>query len=132
MPIREKIKNILPKNIFLGEGTSAARMLKTNEWGVHADVHDFDDIEKQNDLYVDGDLYREADLSIYGTVVYFNNFEGGEIFYPFQNIIYKPNPGDLIIHGSGKLTSHGVKKVLSEKRYSYSNHIYKKVKIPIK
>jgi hypothetical protein len=63
---------------------------------------------------------------VYATVAYFNKFEGGEIYYPNQNITYKPNIGDLIIHGADENCSHGVKVVLSEKRYSYAAHIYRK------
>ena len=63
--------------------------------------------------------------------LYFNNFEGGELYYPNQNIIYKPKAGELVIHGSHDECAHGVKPVKSEVRYSYSNSIRKIVKVPI-
>lgn len=129
--VRLKIENIVPEGLYLGPSSCAVRMLKGNFWGEHADVHDFADIERRASSYIEGMQYEEKDLSVYGTVVYFNEFSGGEIYYPTQNIIYTPKPGDLVVHGSGPECLHGVKEVTSEKRYSYSNHIYKKIKVPV-
>jgi hypothetical protein len=67
---------------------------------------------------------------LYGIVVYFNSFEGGEIFYPSQNVTYAPQPGDLLIHSAEEFCAHQVNAVLKGVRYSYSNAIYKKIKIP--
>lgn len=128
-PFVQRIREILPDNIYLGGSTCASRMLPGYSWGVHADVHDFADVEKAAELYVDGQDFEEKDLSIYGVVIYFNNFEGGEIYYPTQDLVYKQSAGDLVIHGSDNLCQHGVKEVLSGVRYSHSNHIYKKVKV---
>lgn len=129
-PIRNRIQDLLPEGYTVGQSTSGTRMLPGNSWGVHTDVFDFLDILKLADLYVDGMEYEEKELSFFGTVVYFNNFEGGEIFYPEQNIQYKQKPGDLVIHGSGSITAHGVRPVTGGKRYSFSSNILKKVKIP--
>jgi hypothetical protein len=129
--VRIKIESLIPEGWFLGPSTCAVRMQEGSSWGEHADVHDFAEIEEKASLYVEGMPYEEKDLSIYGTVVYFNKFEGGEIYYPTQGIEYSPNPGDLVIHSSSPECLHGVKKVISEKRYSYSNHIYKKIKVPV-
>jgi hypothetical protein len=129
--IRNKINELIPNGLYLGKASTATRLLKGDFWGEHADVHDFLETEKLYNLYIEGMPYKELDLSIYGTVLYFNKFEGGEIYYPTQNIIYSPNPGDLVIHGSSSECLHGVKTLISEKRYSYANHIYKKVKVPL-
>jgi len=128
--VRDKLKTLLPDYMLLGESTNASKMVKGDKWGVHADVYDFAEVEQMAKEYVEGTPYEIRDLSIYGTVVYLNDFEGGEIFYPNLGIIYKPNPGDLVIHSSAEGCSHGVAIVKSEKRYAYSNHMYAKVKVP--
>lgn len=128
--VREKMLTLIPQDLFLGKANCAVRMTKGASWGEHCDVHDFDEIEKLSRLYRPGMAYQEKTLSVYGTVVYFNNFEGGEIYYPQHDIIYSPGKGDLVIHSSSNKYIHGVKPVLSEKRYSYSNHIYKMIRIP--
>lgn len=59
----------------------------------------------------------------YAYVVYINDFEGGDIYYPEVNISYSPKPGDMIIHSSSKKYKHGVKKVISGPRYAFNNFI---------
>ena len=128
--IRDRINSILNNDFYLNiQSVAPTRMTKNQFWGVHADVNDFADIEKRALAYVDGMDYEEMALPFYGLVLYFNEFEGGEIYYPSQNIVYKPNSGDLVIHGSGVDCEHGVKTVLSEKRYTYTNNILKKIKV---
>ena len=61
----------------------------------------------------------------YGVVVYFGNWEGGEIYYPNRNIELKLKSGDLVIHSALEEYAHGVKPVISGKRYLYSNFISK-------
>ena len=121
---------MIPEGLYLGKASTATRLVKGNFWGEHSDIHDFTEAENLSKLYVEGTPYKELELSIYGLVVYLNKFEGGEIYYPTQNIIYAPNQGDMVIHSALPIALHGVKPVISEKRYSYSNHIYKKVKVP--
>jgi hypothetical protein len=128
--VRDKLKSLIPEEYSLGISTAGVKMTKGQFWLVHEDVSDFFDILEASKAYQDGQNFVEKDLSIYGTVVYFNEFVGGEIFYPDQNIVYLPSPGDLVIHKSDNTCRHGVKEVISEKRYSYSNHISKKVRIP--
>jgi hypothetical protein len=76
------------------------------------------------------DKFYWAEDKKYGIVVYFNEFEGGEIYYPNQDIEYKPNPGDLIIHSAEEHCLHGVRPVKSDIRYSMSGHIYNMIKVP--
>ena len=128
-PIRQRIIDLIGRDMKLGNSTSFVKMLKGYSWGVHQDDYEFKDVLEKSKRYVDGEPFSLVDMSIYGTVVYFNEFDGGEIYYPEQNIEYKPSAGDLVIHGSGFNCSHGVKPILSEVRYSYSNHISKKIKV---
>lgn len=60
----------------------------------------------------------------YGALVYFGDWEGGELFYPNRNIEFKPKPGSLIIHGAGEDYAHGVKPVISGKRFLYTNFVF--------
>ena len=128
--VRNKMLTLIPDGLFLGPARTATRLVTGDSWGEHSDVHDFAEIEKFAASYIDGNPYEERELSVYGTVVYFNKFDGGEIYYPTQGIVYSPSPGDLVVHSSSPLCLHGVKPLLSAKRYSYSNHIYKNVRIP--
>lgn len=130
LDVRSKLESLIPDGLYLGLASTATRLLKGASWGEHSDVHDFAEIEKIANAYLEGTPYEEKELSVYGVVIYFNNFKGGEIYYPTQDIVYAPKPGDLVIHSSSPLCLHGVKPVLSEKRYSYSNHIYKMIKVP--
>lgn len=83
----------------------------------------------------------------YGAIVYFGEWEGGEVFYPhidkdgsfvgnnipFKNgteLSVKPNPGDLIIHGALDDYAHGVKEITSGYRYAYSNFVLPSEKNP--
>lgn len=129
-PIRNRICELVDDEMTVGSNTVFVKMKNGYSWGVHQDDYEFRDVVEKSNLYKDGDPYDLVDISIYGIVVYFNNFEGGSIFYPEQNIEYKPNPGDMVIHGSGFNCRHGVNAITSDVRYSHSNHISKKVKIP--
>jgi len=76
----------------------------------------------------------------YGLVVYFGEFEGGEIYYPkinkhgeaidtnMQNemdneLVIKPCNGDMIIHGSHSDCSHGTRPITNGIRFAYSNFV---------
>lgn len=127
-----KIKSFLKAGYSIREHSSAMRMTKGSTWSEHSDNHIFQDDLIASESLAEGEPYDEIDYPDYGLVVYFNSFEGGEIEYTKQNITYKPQPGDLIMHGSDDECSHRVLEVLSDFRYSYSNAIYRKLKIPKK
>jgi hypothetical protein len=76
----------------------------------------------------------------YGLVIYFGEFEGGEIFYPHVNnngewvgaskpidegneLRIKPGRGDLVIHGAHNDYAHGVDAVSSGVRFAFSNFV---------
>jgi hypothetical protein len=128
-PIRDRIVSLSDKDMTVGHNTVFVKMKSGYSWAVHEDEYEFKDVIKKSKTYVEGDAFDLVDVSVYGIVIYFNEFEGGEIYYPEQNIEYKPNPGDMVIHGSGFNCRHGVKEILSDVRYSHSNHISRKIKI---
>ena len=106
--IKEKFIKIVNNKLQLGKGSSVVKMNTGASLGRHYDDYDFKD-SKEN--------------IVYGLVLYLNYFKGGEIYYPSQNIKYKPNPGDLLIHSSKIHCLHEVKPVISGPRYCYSNHV---------
>ena len=130
-PIRERIISFLPEGYFLGQGTSFVRLFKGDDWGIHSDAHDFLPIREKSAQLKDDEPFEWADNERWGLVLYFNDFEGGELYYPEQNIEYKQKPGDLVIHSAEKHCAHGVRPVKSAIRYSHSNHIFDKIKVPI-
>ena len=52
------------------------------------------------------------DKTIWGLVLYINDFNGGEIYYPNIGLEYKPKMGDLVIHPASIKYEHGTKPVL--------------------
>jgi hypothetical protein len=105
-------------------------MVEGNSWPSHSDVHDFEEIEKLANEYKEGDDFLIKQLSIFGTIVYYQlPEEGGELYYTKQKIDYMPSAGDLVIHGSDSYCEHGVNEVIKGERYSTSGYIYKNVKI---
>ncbi|MEY3434797.1 MAG: hypothetical protein RLZZ195_279 [Pseudomonadota bacterium] len=130
-PIYENIISSinLEDGFNIQHGSRALKMIKDSFMSPHADNVEYDSLEKQALEYVEGEPYDLRENTHYGMVIYLNDFEGGELEYVNQNIIYKPNVGDFVIHSAKENCTHGVKKVLSDVRYSYSNNIFNFVKI---
>jgi hypothetical protein len=64
------------------------------------------------------DAYDEEDALAYSILVYLNDdYEGGEIFFPNQNILLKPQAGSLIIFPSCEPYVHQVKEITKGTRY---------------
>lgn len=76
----------------------------------------------------------------YGLVIYFGNWEGGEIYYTNINkdgeyiggdlplkegneLTIKPENGDLVIHGSHFDYNHGTRPVTKGTRFAFSNFV---------
>jgi ectoine hydroxylase-related dioxygenase (phytanoyl-CoA dioxygenase family) len=105
-------------------GLVYAKMKKNNKWHPHKDEMGYGG----ND-----------DSKLYGGVVYINDFDGGEIFYPIPDSegnmglewselyggeIYKPNKGDLILHTVDAW--HATKPNLSDERIALTFLLVKK------
>jgi hypothetical protein len=102
-----------------------------HDWGEHYDSHDFIQLRKLSETLKDGDPYETLQDSHYGIVIYFNTpEEGGELVYTRQDIVYRPNPGDLVIHSAEENCTHKVNAVTKGYRYSYSNHLGVDLKVP--
>jgi hypothetical protein len=61
-----------------------------------------------------------AEYIMYSTVVYLNdNYDGGEIYFPNQDVEIKPPAGSMVLFPSGGHEYfHGVKPVISGRRYT--------------
>lgn len=84
------------------------------------------------------DIWKTCCELDYGLIAYFGNFEGGEIYYTNINpdgtkreteggevLTYKPERGDVVIHGAFNPHTHGVRPVTSGVRYAFSNFVLK-------
>lgn len=106
------------------------------EMYVHADSPG----EDMEDELIASDIWNTCCVIHYGAIVYFGEWEGGEVYYPNINsegkfignfepynndseLRVKPNAGDLVIHGSLSAETHGVKKITSGSRYAFSNFV---------
>jgi hypothetical protein len=67
------------------------------------------------------DLWSTCCILSWGVCTYFGEWEGGEIYYPNQDVTIDVKPGDLVIHGALKDCEHGVRTVTKGTRYTYSN-----------
>jgi hypothetical protein len=129
--IRLKAISLFEPDYKFGPSLSATCLRNGDEWGVHFDAHDFIKIREKSATLKDGDPYIMVDDSKYGTVIYFNEFEGGDLYYPEQNISYHPKPGEMVLHSSEEFCKHGVSKVISGPRYGFSGHLSQLIKFPI-
>lgn len=130
--IEEKIKGLLKDAYSIKDHSSIVKLHEGDVWGLHSDNHEFLDVRKLSLELKDDEEFELVDNNVFGIVVYLNSFEGGELEYPEQGVIYKPKAGDLVIHSSEDYCKHRVLEVKSSVRYSHSNAVYEKIKIPVK
>jgi hypothetical protein len=130
IPIKKRLSDKLEEGIYLAENISIVRMKKGATWGLHSDNHDFLDLIAASKLYTEGQEYTLEKNNVWGLVMYFNDFDGGRLFYPNQGIEYQPKRGDLVIHSSEEHCLHGVDELKSDVRYSHSNNLFNYIKVP--
>lgn len=130
IPVQKKMELLINDNYKISDKTKIQRIEYGGYANSHTDNGQFKEVMAARDKYKEGSPFSLKEYSHYGTVFYFNEFDGGELFYPNQDIEYHPNPGDLVIHSSFEIARHGIKKVLSEVRYSYANFISELVRVP--
>jgi hypothetical protein len=99
--------------------------------------------DMEEDLVAE-DRWNTCCVLHYGAIVYFGEFEGGEVFYPHYNkngefaeswpedevLRIQPVAGDLIIHGALDDSAHGVDTITSGIRYAFSNFVLPAKKNP--
>lgn len=116
-------KEILPEGYYLEDTPGVNRMRLGFGMEEHSD--DCPHCKKINGIDENVSDHLMKRCVLYGIVVYLTEFTGGEIYYPVQNVIFKPEPGDMIIHSTSKECKHGVKPVLSGQRCVLSPYIIK-------
>lgn len=92
--------------------------------GLHSD----NDVNYQPGFEPDLQL---AIRSVVGSIIYFNDsvneasdiikheYLGGEIEFPYANVVYKPKSGDLIMFPSNFMAAHNIKPCHDGSRYAY-------------
>lgn len=128
--IRDRIRENVDASYSVGETEFFVRLKRGDIHGPHSDNHDFLDIRKASESFVEGQDFDLVPDNKYGIVVYLNDFEGGELHYINQNIIYKPEAGDMVIHSAEENCMHEVLEVSSDYRYSHPNFLYQRIKVP--
>ena len=129
--IPNRIQGMLDKDLFMHAHCSVTKMSEGHNHGVHFDSFEFLEVRELSNSLNEGDCFVLVDDNIYGMVVYLNdNYEGGEIYYTKQDVVYKPKAGDFLVHSSDIHCEHGVKSVKSGIRYSYPSSIRRKIKNP--
>lgn len=84
-------------------------------------VHEDSPGEGHEDELTRLDMWSTCTSLDYGVIVYFGDYEGGEVFYPELDAELWPGPGDLVIHGALSKHKHGVKEVTKGIRYAFAN-----------
>jgi hypothetical protein len=80
-----------------------------------SDVAFVGDDELEMFIHIDNQGHMESPV-MWGSVIYINDdYEGGEIYYPDYDYLYKPKAGSMAMHRGE--TRHGVKKVTSGERF---------------
>lgn len=129
--VKKRINALMDEGYYATPGGRASKLLKGASRRPHADIYQFQDVVEASEKYVEGEDFDLADLITHGTIIYFNDFDGGEVFYPEQNNLeYKPAKGDLVVHSAEEKCKHGVKEILSDVRYFSVGHFFKFVKVP--
>lgn len=55
-------------------------------------------------------------------ILYLNdNYSGGELYFPYLDVLFKPTAGSVVFFPSNFIYTHEVKKINSGTRYSYPN-----------
>jgi len=129
--VKKRIGALMDEGYYATLGGRASKLLKGASRRPHADIYQFQNVVEASEKYVEGEDFDLADLITYGTIIYFNDFDGGELFYPKQNNLeYKPQKGDFLVHGAEEECKHGVKEVLSDVRYFAVCHFFKHTRVP--
>lgn len=68
-------------------------------------------------------VFTSREVAMYQVVnalVYFNDdYEGGEFYFPYLDILLKPEVGDIVFFPANYIGTHGVSPVVKGNRYTY-------------
>lgn len=89
------------------------------------------DMEKAK-TYFEGMEYKEVRQPLFGIVLYLNTPKaGGELVYTEQDIVYKPSPGDLLVHEADQKCTHMSAEVTDGIKIVVPSYAYKVIKVPL-
>jgi hypothetical protein len=128
--INKRVESILDSDVYLNNSAAPTRMKRGLIGTHHSDNFEFLNVREANKNLKEGEDFDLAKNNIAGLIIYFNDFEGGEIHYSNQNITYAPKAGDLLIHSSDEHCKHQVQEVKSDFRYSHSDNLFRLIKVP--
>ena len=108
--LTESVRNILQEDVYLGAFGSIHRLKENQGMFIHTDnptekrpLHD------ENGKEV-GTTGGHNNYCILAMVIYLNEFNGAELYFPEIGLDYHGKPGDLVIFpGTGKRYDHGVR-----------------------
>jgi hypothetical protein len=116
-PVWEKISDFLYPEFVIHPMLSMLQFNVGNKMDPHCDSPG----EGHEDDLTVPDVWSTCCLLSWGVCGYFGDFEGGEVYYPNQDLEVAVRPGDLVIHGALSDCMHGVKEVTKGTRYVYTN-----------
>lgn len=96
------------KELFIRDDLTAIHIINPGEEGMflHCDNPIYEDYE------IDDSQKLHVNLGLqYAIILYLNDFEGGEVYYPNLGLQYKPEKGDALWHPGNKKYTHGVMPV---------------------
>ncbi len=106
----EKFESILNEDIYVGAFGSIHRLTPGQGMFIHTDnPTEKRDIYDENGKVVGG-ASGHNNYCILAVVLYLNEFNGGNLYFPEIGIEYHGNPGDLVMFpGTGRRYDHGVR-----------------------
>lgn len=110
----KKLSELLMPDFYIVPDSSMIITKTGDEMFVHTD-------SPEHDNPIDSpDPFHTCHIVDYGTLMYFGEWTGGDLFYPELDITISPRPGDLVIHKSRHPYEHGVRKIESGIRAAQS------------
>lgn len=112
--ISDKLESYLQEDVYLGAFGSLHRLTEGQGMFIHTDnPTEVRDLHDEHGEKI-GETSGHNNYCILAMVVYLNEFNGGELYFPELNIDYKASPGDLVLFpGTGKEYDHGVRTLLA-------------------
>jgi hypothetical protein len=130
-----RVKEILSDDVYLGAFGSIHRLTEGQGMFIHTDnPTEVRDLLNEHGEKI-GENKGHNNYCILAMVVYLNDFNGGELYFPrLNNFEYKANAGDLVLFpGTGKEYDHGVRALLpGPNRYITTGFGYDKKVEPLK
>lgn len=112
--LSDRVKEFLQDDVYLGAFGSIHRLTEGQGMFIHTDnPTETRDLLDENNNKI-GSTSGHNNYCILAMVVYLNDFNGAELYFPrLNNFQYKANAGDLVIFpGTGEEYDHGVRELL--------------------